>query len=63
MAAKISRKDILKLVKGMTVTFSVLLLVQLQFYGFLTLYKMFEMRRNNILLIEVRNSWVTKPSY
>ena len=56
MAAKMSRKDILKLVKGMTVTFSVLLLVQLQFYGFLTLYKMFEMRRNNILLIEVRNS-------
>ena len=31
------RKDILKLVKGMAVTFSVLLLVQLQFYGFLTL--------------------------
>ena len=56
MAAEMSRKDILKLVKGMTVTFSVLLLVKLQFYGFLILYKMFEMRRNNILLIEVRNS-------
>ena len=43
-----SRKNLLKLVKRMTVTCSVLLSVQLQFYGFLVLYKMFEIRRNNM---------------
>ena len=51
MAAEMSRKHILKLAKYVTVTFSVLLSLQLQFYGFLILYKMFEMRRNNMLLI------------
>ena len=35
--------------------FSVLLSVQLQYYGFLILYKMFEMRRNNMLLIYLTN--------
>ena len=46
-----SKKNILKLVKDVTVTFSVLLSLQLQFYGFLILYEKFEMRRNNMLLI------------
>ena len=55
MAAKMSRKYILKLVKDVTVTFSVLLSLQLQFYGFLILYEMFEMRRNNMLLIYLTN--------
>ena len=50
-----SRKKIFKLVKDVTVTFSVLLSVQLQFFAFLILYKMFEMRRNNMLLIYVTN--------
>ena len=50
-----SRKYILKLVKDVTVTFSVLLSLQLQFYGFLILYEMFEMRRNNMLLIYLTN--------
>ena len=45
MAAKMSRKN----------TFNVLLSIQLQFYGFLILYKMFEMRRNNMLLIYLTN--------
>ena len=45
------KKNILKLVKDVTVTFSVLLSLQLQFYGFLILYEKFEMRRNNMLLI------------
>ena len=55
MAAEMSRKHILKLAKYVTVTFSVLLSLQLQFYGFLILYKMFEMRRNNMLLIYLIN--------
>ena len=56
MAAKMSRKNILlKLEKDVTVTFSVLLSLQLQFYGFLIPYEMFEMRRNNMLLIYLTN--------
>ena len=51
-----SRKNILlKLEKDVTVTFSVLLSLQLQFYGFLIPYEMFEMRRNNMLLIYLTN--------
>ena len=53
MAAKMFRKNILKLVKDVTVTFSALL--PLQFCGVLILYKMFEMRRNNMLLIYLTN--------
>ena len=49
------RKNILKLVKDVTVTFSVLLSLQLKFYGFLILYEMYEMRRNNMLLIYLTN--------
>ena len=60
---KISLCIPLKLVKYVTVTFVVLLSLQLQFYGFLILYKMFETRRNNMLLIGIYNSRVTKPSY
>ena len=45
----------LQLVKDVTVTFGVLLSLQLQFYSFLILYKMFEMRRNNMLLIYLTN--------
>ena len=55
MAAKVSRKNMLKLVKDFTVIFRVLLSLQLQFYGFLILYKMFEMRRNNMQLIYLTN--------
>lgn len=50
-----SRKNILELVKHMTVAFSVLLSVQLQFYGFLIFYKMFEIRRHNMLQIYLTN--------
>ena len=50
-----SRKKMLKLVKAVTVTFSVLLSLQLQFYGFLILYEMFETRRNDMLLIYLTN--------
>ena len=50
-----------KLVKDVTVTFSVLLSLQLQFYGFLILYKMLEMRRNNMLLVYLTNK-KDKPS-
>ena len=53
-----SRKNIIKLVKDVTATFSVLLLLHLQFYGFLILYEMFEMRRNNMLLIYLTNKKV-----
>ena len=50
-----------KLVQDVTVTFSVLLSLQLQFYGFLILYKMLEIRRNNMLLIYLTNK-KDKPS-
>ena len=51
MAVKMSRRNILKSVKRTTVKFSVLLSVQLQLYDFMILYKLFEIRRKNMLLI------------
>ena len=42
MAAEMYKKNILKLVKDVTVTSSILLSFQMQFYGLLTLYKMFD---------------------
>ena len=55
MAVKMSRRNILKSVKRTTVKFSVLLSVQLQLYDFMILYKLFEIRRKNMLLIYLIN--------
>lgn len=55
MAVKMSRRNILKSVKRTTVKFSVLLSVQLQLYDFMILYKLFEIRRKNMLLIYLTN--------